>query len=47
VRPDGWEGYYVIHLDQPAIYHQPDGSVRDLPEIVELEDNFDIIDAAT
>ncbi len=47
VRPDRWAGYYVIRLDQPAIYHQADGSLRDLSEIVELEDNLDVIDATT
>ena len=45
VRADEWDGYYVIRLDQPAIYHNPDGTTRDLPEIVELIDNMAIVEA--
>ena len=42
-RPDRYQDYYVIRLDQPAVYYNADGTTRDLPEIVEAIDNFDII----
>lgn len=40
VRPDEYEGYYVVRLDCPALYHQADGTTRELPEIVEMADNM-------
>jgi hypothetical protein len=46
VRPDVYDGYYVIHLDVPAIYHRADGSTEELEEIVESHDNLAILDPA-
>ncbi len=43
VRPDRYDGYYVIKLDQPAIYFAADGTTRDLPELVEAVDNLDVL----
>lgn len=43
VRPDKWEGYYIIRLDAPAIYHHADGSVQDLWEIREDAENLRVI----
>jgi hypothetical protein len=42
-RPDRYKDYYVIRLDQPALYVNADGTTRDLPEIVEAIDNFDVL----
>lgn len=42
-RPDEWEGYFVIRLDQPAQYRHADGRTETLPEIVELADNLEIL----
>ena len=33
VRPDRYDGYFVIKLDQPATYFAADGTTRDLPEL--------------
>ena len=44
VRPDEWDDYYIVHLDVPAIYHNADGSTRDLPEIAQMVDNLDVLD---
>lgn len=43
VRPDEYVGYYVVRLDHPALYHQADGTVRELPEIVEMADNMEAL----
>ncbi len=40
VREDEWEGYYILRLDNPAIYHHPNGETEPLFEIREAEDNF-------
>src|SRR5579859_2719343 len=42
-RPDQLQDYYVIRLDQPALYLNVDGTTRDLPEIVETIDDFDVL----
>jgi hypothetical protein len=43
-RADEYEGYYVVTLDTPALYH--DGDItEELPEIVESADNLDVLDA--
>ena len=39
VRPDKWEGYYIIRLDQPAWYES-----EELQEIREAWDNLEILD---
>ena len=43
VRPDEWDGYYIVRLDRPALYHAPDGSTQELDEIREAADNMDIV----
>jgi hypothetical protein len=43
VKPDEWDDYYIIRLDEPALYHQADGSNGELHEIVEHHDNLDIL----
>ncbi len=47
VRPDAYAGYYVVRLDRPALYHQADGTARELPEIVERADNMDALAASS
>ncbi len=42
-RPDVWDGYYIVELDQPAIYHEADGSSQELTEIREAVDNLDVV----
>ena len=43
VRPDTYDGYYVVRLDQPALHHEADGRTRELPEIVELAENLEAL----
>ena len=43
VRPDVWDGYYVVRLDQPALYHGADGSAQELKEIREAADYLDVV----
>jgi hypothetical protein len=38
------DGYYVIHLDQPALYDHGTGEIVELPEVVEASDNVDVLD---
>lgn len=43
VGPSKWEGYYLVRLDEPAIYHRGDGTDEPLAEIVEAPDNFAVL----
>jgi len=43
VRADIWDGYYIVRLDQPALYHDPNGSTEELTEIREAADNMDVL----
>lgn len=40
VRPDEWDGYYIVQLDTPASYRHADGAEETLVEIREAEDNL-------
>jgi len=42
-RPDVWDGYYIVRLDEPALYHESAGSVQELTEIREAGDNLEIV----
>ena len=43
IGPDQWEGYYLIHLDLPAISRDTvDGSPEDLPNIREHVENLKV-----
>ncbi len=46
VRPDMYDGYYVVRLDSPALYHLADGTIEDLPELVEAIDNLIVLELA-
>lgn len=43
VRPDDWGDYYIIRLDQPALYHHADGHTEALAEVREDVDNMDVL----
>jgi hypothetical protein len=43
-RPDVWDGYYIVRLDRPALYHASDGSTQKLDEVREAADNMDVVD---
>ncbi|MGI8687910.1 MAG: hypothetical protein ACR2M3_04950 [Thermomicrobiales bacterium] len=43
IGPSEWEGYYVIRLDAPAIYHHADGTDEAFEELVEAFDNFAVL----
>lgn len=40
---DTYDSLPVVLLDVPAVYHAADGSTRDLPQLVESEDNLEIV----
>lgn len=44
VRPDMYDGYYVVRLDAPAMYHHADGTNEDLHELVEAIDNLIVLE---
>ena len=46
VRPDMYDGYYIVRLDSPAIYHHADGTTDDLHELVEAIDNLIVLEPA-
>lgn len=44
VGPDSiWDGFFIVHLDQPAIYHQANGETEELAEVREGFDNLIIL----
>ena len=46
VGPDAyWEDFFIVRLDQPAIYHHANGETEDLAEIREGIDNLIILPA--
>jgi len=45
VRPDTYDDYFVVRLDEPAVYHNADGTTTELTEICEAFDNMDVVDA--
>ncbi len=47
VRPDVWDGYYIIRLDAPALYHHADGRTEHIRELREAGDNLDILPSLT
>lgn len=38
-----WEDFFIVRLDQPAIYHHANGETDDLAEIREGIDNLSIL----
>ena len=45
VRTDPYDGLPVIHLDEPALYREADGTTRELPELVQSTENLEILDS--
>ena len=43
VRPDQWDGYYIVRLDQPALYRHADGRQEELIEVREAADNMQVL----
>lgn len=44
VRPDDeWDGYYIVRLDAPAVYHHANGETETLLEIREAADNLQLL----
>jgi hypothetical protein len=44
VEPTESDGYYVIRLDQPALYDHGTGPPEELIEVIETSDNVDVLD---
>jgi hypothetical protein len=47
VKPDIWDGYYIIHLDIPALYRHADGHKVCIQELREAGDNLEILSPVT
>ncbi len=43
VKADEWDGYYIIHLDVPALYHWADGRTESIRDIREAGDNLTVL----
>lgn len=43
LRPDTWDGYYVVGLDAPAILHHAPDSPVEVTEVAEAADNLEAI----
>ncbi len=43
IKADEWDGYYIIHLDIPAIYHCADGRTESIEDLREAGDNLTIL----
>ena len=41
VRPDVWDGYYIVRLDAPAILHHDPDPPAEMLEVVEAADNLE------
>ena len=45
VAPDEYLGYYLIRLDQPATYQDPDGHTEQFDQVREFWDNLDVLES--
>lgn len=46
VGPDTiWDGFFIVHLDEAAIYHHANGETEELAEIREGIDNLFVLPA--
>ncbi|MDQ6833251.1 MAG: hypothetical protein M3008_07620 [Chloroflexota bacterium] len=43
VKADEWDGYYIVHLDVPALYHCADGRTESIQDVREAGDNLTIL----
>ena len=43
LRPDVWDGYYIVWLDAPAVLHHDPDPPREVLEVAEAADNLDIV----
>jgi hypothetical protein len=44
VSPDHlWDDFYIVRLDQPAVYYNLDGSIDEWVEIREAVDNLTLV----
>lgn len=43
IRPDVWDGYYIVQLDAPAILRHGDDPPQEIGEIAEAADNLESI----
>jgi len=43
VKADEWDGYYIVRLDIPAIYHCADGRTESIQDIREAGDNLTVL----
>lgn len=43
VGPSRWEGFVVVRLDKPGVYHNADGTDEPIEEIVEAPDNLTVL----
>jgi hypothetical protein len=43
LRPDKWDGYYIVRLDTPALYHASNGEAELLHEIRVAADNLALL----
>ena len=43
IRPDEWDGYYIIRLDAPATLRHGDDPPEEVEEVAEAADNLEAI----
>src|SRR5688572_19268230 len=43
IRPDEWDGCYIIHLDAPATLRHGDDPPEEVEEVAEAADNLSVI----
>ena len=43
VRPDEWDGYYIVRLDAPATLRHGDDPPEEVEEVAEAADNLETI----
>lgn len=43
VRPDEWDGYYIVRLDRPALLRHGEDAPEELAEVAEAADNLEVL----
>jgi hypothetical protein len=43
IRPDQWDGYYIVRLDAPARLRHDEGEPEELAEVAEAADNMEVL----
>ncbi len=43
IKAGEWDGYFIVHLDAPALYHRADGRTEPIYDVREAADNLTLL----